>query len=74
MPKTIIKGISNTLEITKKVTVNKKNIKDKDLQAEIDKLKALMHLCSKNLEFEKAIELREQLKELRKVLREEKND
>ena len=33
VPKTIIKGISNTLEITKKVTVNKKNIKDKDLQA-----------------------------------------
>ncbi|MBO5102746.1 MAG: UvrB/UvrC motif-containing protein, partial [Clostridia bacterium] len=74
IPKTIIKEISNTLEITKKVELNKTDIKDKDLHAEIDRVKALMQIASKNLEFEKAIELREQLNYLRKLLREENKD
>ena len=71
MPKTIIKSISNTLEITKKIDTDKKDLKNKDVRAEIDRVKTLMQVASKNLEFEKAIELREQLNNLRKLLREE---
>ena len=71
-PKTIIKEIKNTIEITKKVDADPKDLKDKDLRAEIDRVKGLMQVASKNLEFEKAIELREQLNYLRKLLREEK--
>ncbi len=70
-PKTIIKSISNTLEITKKIDTDKKDLKNKDVRAEIDRVKTLMQVASKNLEFEKAIELREQLNNLRKLLREE---
>ena len=70
-PKTIIKEIKNTIEITKKVDADPKDLKDKDLRAEIDRVKGLMQVASKNLEFEKAIELREQLNYLRKLLREE---
>ena len=69
--KTIIKSISNTLEITKKIDTDKKDLKNKDVRAEIDRVKTLMQVASKNLEFEKAIELREQLNNLRKLLREE---
>ena len=72
VPKTIIKEIKNTIEITKKVETNPQDMKDKDLRAEIDRVKGLMQVASKNLEFEKAIELREQLNYLRKLLREEK--
>lgn len=71
-PKTIIKDISNTLEITKKVENKQEDLSIKDLRAEIDRVKGLMQVASRNLEFEKAIELREQLNILRKLLREEK--
>ncbi len=72
VPKTIIKQISNTLEITKKVEKEEESLSTKDLRAEIDRVKGLMQVASRNLEFEKAIELREKLNELRKILREEK--
>ncbi len=72
MPKTIIKDISNTLEITKKVENKQEDLSYQDLRAEIDRVKGLMQTASRNLEFEKAIELREQLNILRKLLREEK--
>lgn len=71
-PKTIIKDIKNTLEISKKVEVAEEKMSTKDLRAEIDRVKTLMQVASRNLEFEKAIELREQLNILRKLLREEK--
>ncbi len=71
-PKTIVKDIKNTIEITKKVDTTKEKLADKDLRAEIDRVKGLMQVASRNLEFEKAIELREQLNYLRKLLREEK--
>ena len=72
VPKTIVKDIKNTIEITKKLDYTKDDIKTKDLRAEIDRIKGLMQVASKNLEFEKAIELREQLNYLRKLLKEEK--
>ncbi|MFI3128572.1 MAG: excinuclease ABC subunit UvrB [Bacillota bacterium] len=66
IPKTIIKDVKNTLEITKKVDTPKINIKD--IPVEIEKLKALMEIYSNNLEFEKAIEIRESIKELKAKL------
>jgi len=70
-PKTIIKDVKNTLEITKKVEVDKTS-SQKEIQKEIDRVKSLMHLASKELDFEKAIQLREELSVLRKMLKKEK--
>ncbi len=63
VPKTIIKDVKNTLEITKKVDTPKINVKD--IPVEIEKLQALMEIYSNNLEFEKAIEIRESIRELK---------
>lgn len=65
-PKTIVKEVKNTLEITKKV--DDKNIKLKDIPAEIEKLTAMMKIASGALDFERAIELRNQIQTLRKRL------
>ena len=68
IPKTVTKNISNTLQISKKADTNtKKNVKD--ITQEIEKLKALMNIASKNLDFEQAIILREQINELKKQLK-----
>ncbi len=67
-PKTIIKDIKNTLEITKKID-RTKDIKVKDIPEEIEKLKALMKIASKNLDFEKCIEIRDTISALKKKLR-----
>ncbi|HBF86847.1 MAG TPA: excinuclease ABC subunit B [Clostridiales bacterium] len=68
IPKTIIKKIVNTLEITKKAD-RTKDIKMKDIPEEIEKLKALMKVASANLDFEKCIEIRDTIAELKKKLR-----
>ena len=67
-PKTIIKDVKNTLEISKKIDKTK-DIKLKDIPEEIEKLKALMKIASKNLDFEKCIEIRDTIAELKKKLR-----
>ena len=66
VPKTIIKEIKNTLEITKKVSDNK--LKKEEIPAEIEKLTAMMRVASGALDFERAIELRNQIQKLRKRL------
>ncbi|MBQ8443865.1 MAG: UvrB/UvrC motif-containing protein, partial [Clostridia bacterium] len=63
VPKTIIKEIKNTLEITKKVEDGR--IKNEEIPAEIEKLTAMMKVASSNLDFERAIELRNQIQKLR---------
>ncbi len=68
VPKTIIKDIKNTLDIGKKANVETKKIDRKDIPKQIELLKGLMSEASKQLDFEKAIELREQIKELKKLL------
>ena len=68
VPKTIIKDIVNTLEITGKVD-RTKDIKAKDIPEEIEKLKAIMKVASNNLDFEKCIELRETIAALKKKMR-----
>ena len=68
IPKTIIKGVKNTLEITKKVD-RTKEVKLKDIPEEIEKLKALMKIASANLDFEKCIEIRETIAKLKQKMR-----
>ncbi len=70
VPKTIIKPISNTLEISKKV--DDKKIRKEDLPKEIEKLTAMMKIASSSLDFERAIELRNQIQLLRKRLNSKK--
>ena len=66
-PRTIIKEVKSTLNITKKKS-DGEEIKLKDIPDEIEKLKALMKVASAQLDFEKAIEIREKISELRKRL------
>ena len=68
VPKTIIKEVINTLEITKKADLTKE-IKMKDIPEEIEKLKALMKIASQNLDFEKCIELRDTISKLKVKMR-----
>ena len=66
-PKTIVKGINNSLEITKKV--DQLDIKNADIPEEIEKLKAIMKIASANLDFERCIELREKIAKLKMKIR-----
>ncbi len=68
IPKTIIKDIVNTLEITKKAD-RTKDVKKQDIPEEIEKLKALMKIASSNLEFEKCIEIRDTIAKLKAKMR-----
>ena len=70
-PKTISKPIVNTLEITKKIKDTK--IDAKNIPNQIEKLTALMNQCAKELDFERAILLREQIQELRELQRKGKD-
>ena len=67
-PKTIVKPIQSTLNITKKKKVGE-DVELRDIPDEIEKLKALMKLASNQLDFEKAIEIRETIAELKAKLR-----
>ncbi len=68
VPKTIIKDIVNTLEITKKAD-RTKEIKKQDIPEEIEKLKALMKIASANLDFERCIEIRDTIAKLKLKMR-----
>lgn len=65
-PKTIIKKITNTLELSQKVKNERMELAQ--LPQEIEKLKAMMKIASNSLEFERAIELRNKIQELKKKL------
>ena len=67
-PKTIIKDIKSTLNITKKRS-EIEEIPLKEIPDEIEKLKALMKIASSQLDFERAIEIREKIAELKLKLR-----
>jgi len=69
VPKTIIKDIKNTLEIAKKVkSEDLEKIDYKEIPKKIELLKGLMVEASKQLDFEKAIKYREEIKELKKLI------
>lgn len=65
VPKTIIKEVKNTIEITKKA---RNNLSKVDISKEIERLKGLMKVASANLDFELAIEYREEISKLKKRL------
>ncbi|MCM1545797.1 MAG: excinuclease ABC subunit UvrB [Clostridiales bacterium] len=67
VPKTIIKESKISLGITNKKSVGD-DIKLADIPAEIEKLKGLMKVASAQLDFEKAIEIRDTISQLRKKL------
>lgn len=67
-PKTIIKEVKSTLNITGKVK-RSAEIAQKDIPEEIEKLKTLMRIAANALDYERAIEIRETINELRKRLR-----
>ena len=66
VPKTIIKEIKNTLEIGKKVT--EQHLSKRDIPLEIDRLTSMMKIASSQLDFERAIELRNKIARLKKRL------
>ncbi len=63
-PKTIIKKIKNSIEITKSAT---EKVDLKDIPDEIEKLKGLMSVAAKSLDFETAIKMRDKIAELKKI-------
>lgn len=68
VPKTIIKKIVNTLEISKKADPTA-DVKIKDIPDEIEKLQALMKVASANLDFERCIEIRDAIAKLKRKMR-----
>ena len=68
VPRTIERQFKNTLEITKK-KVKEDILSPKDLVSEIERLKGLMKVASSDLDFEKAIKLRDEIAELKKQLK-----
>lgn len=64
VPKTIVKDIVNTLKITNKET-DTTSMKPEDITRQIESLTALMNVAVKSLDFEKAIELRDKIEELK---------
>ena len=64
VPKTIVKPITNTLEITKK---EEEKIDEEDIPRQIDRLRSMMSVASSSLDFETAIRLRDRITELRRV-------
>lgn len=72
VPKTIIKEAKISLGITSKKS-SAEDIKLADIPAEIEKLKALMKVASAQLDFERAIEIRDTISALRKKLLKAKN-
>ncbi|MBE5731327.1 MAG: excinuclease ABC subunit B, partial [Clostridiales bacterium] len=69
-PKTIVKPIANSIEITSKVT----KVSYDDIPDQIDKLKALMAVASSSLDFETAIKLRDNIQELKALQNKMKKD
>ena len=64
IPKTIVKDIVNTLKITNKET-DVSVLKPEEINKQIESLTALMNVAVKSLDFEKAIELRDKIEELK---------
>ena len=67
-PRTIIKEVKSTIGITGKKKPGD-DIKAADIPAKIEKLKALMAVASAQLDFERAIEIRDTINALKKRMR-----
>ena len=71
VPKTIIKDINNSLEISKKIEDDTKT-SVKDINRELSRLATAMKVASSNLDFELAIKYREQIAKLKESLQKSK--
>ncbi len=70
-PKTIIRPMVNTLEITKKIsTADTKKMNTSDIIRQIEQLKGFMKSASQSLDFESAIRLRDEISRLKGLIRE----
>ena len=67
VPKTIKKEIQETISVKKKIVLTD-NISAENIPKTIETLRAQMKMAAKELDFEKAIELREQITALEKKL------
>ena len=67
VPKNIIKDVKNAIGITGKKS-SADDIKPSEIPKEIEKLKALMKVASSQLDFERAIQIRDTISELKKKL------
>lgn len=67
VPKTIIKDIVNSLEISKKIE-DKPNANQRDYEKELTRLKSAMKLAAANLDFEMAIKYREDIAEIKRLM------
>ena len=65
VPKTIIKGVHDIIDLGKKPTLDKQKLSPKDKEKLIAELTKEMRSASAKLEFEKAAFLRDQIKELK---------
>ncbi|MDY4593190.1 MAG: excinuclease ABC subunit UvrB [Eubacteriales bacterium] len=68
VPKTVVKPIVNTLEISKKVEENKPKQTKKDVVKEIERLTSAMKVAAAGLDFEMAIRYREDIAALKRAL------
>lgn len=68
VPKTVEREFKNTLEITKK-KVDRDKMSPKNLVQEVERIKGLMQAAAGRLDFEAAIKLRDELNELRKLIK-----
>ncbi|MGN0771332.1 MAG: excinuclease ABC subunit UvrB [Christensenellales bacterium] len=68
VPKTVIKPIVNTLEISKKVEDDKPKQSKKDIVKEIERLTSAMKVAAAGLDFEMAIRYREDIAALKRRL------
>ena len=66
--RSVVSAIKNSLEITKKQSKNER-LSAKDLSREIESVKALMKVAAEQLDFERAISLRDELNELKRQLK-----
>ncbi len=69
IPKTIIKKVTNTLNISEEVDLKTEKADKKDIYKEIERLTALMKLSSASLDFESAIKLRDEIAYLKKLVK-----
>lgn len=67
VPKTIIKKVVNTIEITKKAEKTTKKDK-REILAEIEQLESMMKIAAASLDFETAIALRDEISELKQQI------
>ena len=68
-PKTIIKDVKNTLEISKKSARDIDSMSKKDIQKELDRLKSSMKLAAANRDFEMAIHYRDESSKLKEFMK-----